>query len=217
MPRSANRAASMADRTASSGTSIGMLMTASSRERRSGRVASQLDGADRATINRAPPGDWARLIRWNRVSSSTSRAGSSSTGRPSSPSGSISAASAPWMATAPTRSAQICPSRLLPQPAGPQIAITPPMGLGQSASASTAARLQSDTTKPSAPSGRSRCSGSRIWSAGEGRAVIGSLIADGGRDGSHARGQGHAPVDAGCLPDPDLAGLPDPRCCRLAP
>ncbi len=211
MPRSANRASSMADRTASSGTSIGTLMTASSRERRSGRAASQLDGADRAISSRAPPGAWARLIRWNRVSSSTSRAGSSSTGRPSSSSGSISAASAPWMATAPTRSAQICPRRLLPQPAGPQIAITPPIRLGQSARASTADRLQSDTTKPSAPSGRSRCSGNRIWSAGVGRAVIGLLLAETGRQGLHARGQAHASVDARALfPPPIFRSFPTP-------
>ena len=46
--------------------------------------------------------------------------------------------------------------------------------------------------------------------AGEGRAVIGSLIADGGRDGSHARGQGHAPVDAAVFPTPILPVFPTP-------
>ena len=152
----------MAARTASSGASTGTLMTASSRERRSGSSTAQADGAGRDTISIAPPGACARLIRWNKVSSSASIARSSSTGRPSISIGSIRAASPPWKATAPTRSAHIWAKRLLPLPAGPQMAMTPPIRLGQSAKASTAARLLSDTTKLSAPSGRSLWRGRRI-------------------------------------------------------
>src|SRR5690606_31954291 len=56
------------------------------------------------------------------------------------------------------------------------------------------------TTNPSAPSGRSRCSGRRIWSGGAGRAVIPFTIAD--ERGGSVRGGGQAagPVDVPTRP-----------------
>ena len=94
MPRSLKNLRSTPSSTSSSGGSISATGRALSRERRSGRAAGQLTGAERAVSSRPPPSWPAMLIRWNRASGSQPWSTSSTrAGRPTAASGCRSARS----------------------------------------------------------------------------------------------------------------------------